>query len=300
MCQFGATLGNIRLDMLKRLGHVGGAMNKTPFQENQTLPGALEGLATNAQPALTGDRQGKDSIKANNMGEYIEIDGKAFKLGTCENLYYVTFQRLVEMVGNAKKLEGNARPCEYLTTGWRYRFPFPDENGDASTSSNYERSINVTVYDDALVKLVGEFEHFTMQTTVSPATGKDSKSYLMAATLNVPCPQSDKWQGVPHAKNVVGICQQKSTVEAGGPQLWTVVCCPFCGAKTRLEWEGAEKLANEIIRRAEKADADFWKAIAAEIVAGYFPENAFELHGFYDRETLNVAQKIDDAISKQA
>lgn len=222
------------------------------------------------------------------MGEYIEVGGKTLKLGTCENLYYVTFQKLVDMVGRAKKVPGNAAPSEYLTTDWRYRFPFPDEKDNFTTPDDYQRSVNVIIHDEELLKVMEGFEHFGMQTQVLPTMGGNS-SGLISATLNIPCPQSKDWKGFPYGKNVVGICQQKSTVEAGGPQLWTVVCCPFCGAKIRLDWAAADKLANAVLRLKGDKDGDFWEGMASSIVAGYLPGNAFELHGHYKKTTTNSA-----------
>jgi hypothetical protein len=66
------------------------------------------------------------------MGEYVDYLGESYKVGTCENLYYVTFQSMGEIALSALRLTGNAQPHEYMNEqyGWRYRFPFPDEDND--------------------------------------------------------------------------------------------------------------------------------------------------------------------------
>ena len=66
------------------------------------------------------------------MGEYVDYLGEPYKVGTCENLYYVTFESMGKIILSALRLTGNDNPSEYLKEeyGWRYRFPFPDEDND--------------------------------------------------------------------------------------------------------------------------------------------------------------------------
>jgi len=66
------------------------------------------------------------------MGEYVDYRGESCKVGTCENLYYVTFESMGEIALSGLAMTGNAEPHEYLNEayGWRYRFPFPDEDND--------------------------------------------------------------------------------------------------------------------------------------------------------------------------
>ncbi len=70
------------------------------------------------------------------MGEYIRIDGEELKLGTCEDLYYVTYDQARELLTRAVQVPGNLPPREYLDPKhqWRYRFPFPEEDGRAAGS----------------------------------------------------------------------------------------------------------------------------------------------------------------------
>lgn len=64
------------------------------------------------------------------MGEYIQIGQNTVKIGTCEDLYYTTYEKLAKAVKlGAKQVPGNDEPRNYLKEeqGNRYRFPFPDE-----------------------------------------------------------------------------------------------------------------------------------------------------------------------------
>jgi hypothetical protein len=76
------------------------------------------------------------------MGEHIRLHGQSVKLGTCENLYYVTYDQLRRLVGAAEELPGNLPPREYLNPehGFRYRFPFPEEDGiEAGNAEEYDK-----------------------------------------------------------------------------------------------------------------------------------------------------------------
>lgn len=66
------------------------------------------------------------------MSEIVSYKGKPFTIGTCENLYYVSYQKFVSALssGFLGYLIGNLRPEEYALpdSGFRFRFPFPDED----------------------------------------------------------------------------------------------------------------------------------------------------------------------------
>jgi len=84
------------------------------------------------------------------MGEYIKHRGTEVKIGTCESLYYVTYPKYIRALkdGLLSALDSNS-PEIYAkpNSGFRFRFPFPDEDklpfGDISGSFN--RAIPVTI-----------------------------------------------------------------------------------------------------------------------------------------------------------
>lgn len=66
------------------------------------------------------------------MAEIINYKGRSVHIGTCENLYYVSYQKYIAALsgGFLKGLSGNGMPMDYVKVrnGFRFRFPFPDED----------------------------------------------------------------------------------------------------------------------------------------------------------------------------
>lgn len=66
------------------------------------------------------------------MGEYVKYGREVIKIGTCENLYYSTYYGYCEALENNRlyRVEGNLSPSLYAKpdSGFRFRFPFPDED----------------------------------------------------------------------------------------------------------------------------------------------------------------------------
>lgn len=65
------------------------------------------------------------------MGEYVKRLGiGSVKIGTCEDLYYTSYQKMASNVSLMERQEGNAEPNSYLNdnAGFRFRFPWPDED----------------------------------------------------------------------------------------------------------------------------------------------------------------------------
>jgi hypothetical protein len=86
------------------------------------------------------------------VGEYIGYRGHQVKIGTCDDMYYVSYQKY-EMAlkrGLLGKVPGSSDPMEYAKpdSGCRFRFPFPDEDklpfGDIGNFS-YDRAVKVKV-----------------------------------------------------------------------------------------------------------------------------------------------------------
>lgn len=66
------------------------------------------------------------------MGEYIKYRGREVKIGTCEDLYYTSYEKYITALnsGFLTGLEGNGHPRDYIKIEYdfRFRFPFPDED----------------------------------------------------------------------------------------------------------------------------------------------------------------------------
>lgn len=86
------------------------------------------------------------------MGEYVTYLGTHSKLGTCEDLYYVSFPKYITALRNGylMPVANNDNPSEYAKpdSGFRFRFPFPDEDnfsfGDIG-KYHYLRGIAITI-----------------------------------------------------------------------------------------------------------------------------------------------------------
>lgn len=85
------------------------------------------------------------------MGEYINYKGEEMKIGTCEDLYYVSYEKYVKALqsGQLKKVRGSDEPENYALpdSGFRFRFPFPDEdkNPFGDYANEFDKGIAVTI-----------------------------------------------------------------------------------------------------------------------------------------------------------
>jgi len=89
------------------------------------------------------------------MGEFIRYRGTEIKLGTCEDLYYATYPKYIAAL-EAQVLfrsEWNGSPEEYAKpdAGFRFRFPFPDEDHLSLGSIEYDFSRGVRIELDISV-----------------------------------------------------------------------------------------------------------------------------------------------------
>ena len=186
------------------------------------------------------------------MGEYLGD----IKLGTCESLYYTTFSQLASC-----NLPGKG---EYLDprNGYRYRFPFPDEDGTPiGTYQDYNRGF--TVACDGLREWFDN-EHGTVSSSIGGwyQQGASHNSGCPNVNISVPCPQGGSMGDVKHSplpqQFYVQIVQQKQV----DGKLWTVVRCPYCGTMIRLPHEQANILVDALIEQRHDE-------IAMRVIAGY-------------------------------
>ena len=179
------------------------------------------------------------------MGEYILVNGRHFKLGTCQDLFYVSFDGLRRMVAaGAQPAPANDEPAEYLNEAgkWRYRFPWPDEDG---IGDDYERALPLPVPGGLATALTAGWEHWKVRYT--PPAGVE---------FGDDCPQAS-------APAVVEVYLQKQ-IEG---RLWLIIRCPYCHALARLPEAEAIELTDHA--RRELADDAFVMAVCDRIEAGY-------------------------------
>ena len=192
------------------------------------------------------------------MGEYVKLpNGEDVKLGTCENLYYITFETAKRLLPICRQLEGNFPPEEYLNPahGWRYRFPFPNEdNIEIYNGNDFERAAIITAPEGFDIEDHDPIYHH--------CTAKGGYGYQVNVKLECPAKNNA------NKARPVAITQQKQV----DGELWTVAECGWCGSCVRLPREDAMLLVNQI--RKENPDPKngnykFWQTIADRIEAGY-------------------------------
>lgn len=162
------------------------------------------------------------------MGEYI----RDTKLGTCENLYYSTFEQLK----NTKEFSADEK-SDFLKidSGYRFRFPFPDENINIGTHEDHDRGFLITIPDSIGV----EISHSTTFTRVGFRNANAQRHQEFG--IEIPCPQDKENRGTNkiyrwHNEGflLLEIVQQKYTTQQGGEMLTTVARCPYCGERSQL------------------------------------------------------------------
>jgi len=184
------------------------------------------------------------------MGEYIVWKGQWVKLGTCQDLFFVSFDAVRRMVaGGATQALANDEPAEYLNEAgkWRYRFPWPDEPD--GIGDDYDRALPLPLPAGLAAALTAGWEHWKVRyapANVPPSGVEDGAD----------CPQAS-------APAIVEVYLQKQ-IEG---RLWVIIRCPYCRALARLPEDEARQLTAHA--RRELADDAFVMAVCDRIEAGY-------------------------------
>lgn len=188
------------------------------------------------------------------MGEFATIDGNRVKIGTCESMYYATFDAYASAY-LAGRVSQTDVPLKMACSGVvRFRFPFPDEDGAAIGShDDFDRGYTFPVFGDSELAKYGE-DHRKITHRIE---AQGTLGYWHV--LSHPCPAPTCGQGDVVPLQVV---QQKACEDA----LWTVVRCGWCGAMWRLTPE-AGAWAADAIRSA--GSSELGQSIADRIEAGY-------------------------------
>ena len=183
------------------------------------------------------------------MGEYAYFGDRKVKLGTCEDLTYVTVNELkrAHLARAVRSAPGNAEIEHYLdpANGYRFRFPFTDERCAMSVLGD-RVAVRPTRYLE--IELVGMENDKTYRSmmahknVVSCVPGEDGREYTL---LGLPCPLSDEPgrprmycndTGPMYAPRLL-VCGEKPMPDG---TIQTVFCCPVCGAMFRLSADEAK------------------------------------------------------------
>lgn len=194
------------------------------------------------------------------MGEYLHN----VKLGTCESLYYTTYDQLKnwQVSGKDEFLK--------LDSGYRFRFPFPDEKNKIGDYDDYNRGWPIVIPKGI----------FTMNHGKKFIRTDSDLEIKNAVPMGfyVDCPSTLKAYRWDNENNEsYEIVQQKHCTDesTGEPMLQTVLRCPYCSELARADIQEAEAICNHLHEQAkaiEKHDpqqAIYLIKIATTILAGY-------------------------------
>lgn len=167
------------------------------------------------------------------MGEYLYNN---IKVGTCEDLYYSTYKEMLNVNDNAKHQFLN--PAH----GYRFRFPFPDEDGrrigDSGKNHNFHRGYFV-VMPDLLFNLINEDGEGHREIFIRHENDKDS---AFAFSVSVDCPYGNNfkgnyWSGLKGFEIVSHKIDPFDT-----SQLVPVLRCPHCDHMFRVNVETLKEI----------------------------------------------------------
>lgn len=190
------------------------------------------------------------------MGEYAYFGDRKVKLGTCEDLTYITHAELrqAHAARAVHTAPGNAEIDQYLdpANGYRFRFPFTDER--CVLSELGERvAVRPTRYLE--IELVGMendklYRSMMAHKKIRASMLGENGDHLNL--LDLPCPLSDE-PGRPRLYHPAEgpwytpkllVCGEKPMPDG---TVHTVFRCPVCGAMFRLS-ESEIKLVRNCVR----------------------------------------------------
>lgn len=188
------------------------------------------------------------------MGEYIKLNGSdasRVKIGSCENLGYITYDELKYAVEHgAQQAACNAEPKDYIdpAAGWFYRWPFTSELTGGRRNPLTAEAINRRDYERALVVDVTGLPIVIAHRDTVVFERKCSDGTSMK--VEVPCPYDAERFAASGAKRIMyGV--QGDRLEIVGEKLMpdgslqTLIRCPVCGALCRIDEDEAALLRNQ-------------------------------------------------------
>ena len=211
------------------------------------------------------------------MGEYVKYKGDYVKIGTCEDLYYTTYEQMDEL--NKQKVlkiaDGNLNTDNYLNvnSGFRFRFPFPDEKTiqigcyepyDRGVLIKVPKHLNVDMWHDRIFIRTDEIGRVQK---CAPVIG-----------IEIPCVLSDDnktklfdWDRTTELTVFEVIQQKYVSSDNGDNEFQLVVRCPYCVALSRISYEEMLSIAKWVFTHRTHYDY-FKKQIILTALRGYKPK----------------------------
>lgn len=177
------------------------------------------------------------------MGEYINYKGQRVKIGTCESLYYVTYDKYLAFDSNKSGVSFREFTPLYLRVeeGFMFRFPFPDEDNLSfgRIIEPHDRTIPVSFDKEIYDKNFGRSE------ADSPVS--------------------------------IGIAMQKPIFRESDGQFCLALIVEDYRTKKlyRIEEKSDAKIVvgqivrNHVLKESSAANRDFYRKVASRILKGY-------------------------------
>jgi len=195
------------------------------------------------------------------MGEYLCFNGRQYKIGTCESLYYIRHDELKEIAELHQRDESGTLITDYLQPKiFFYRFPWPDEDGqDVSYSDNRDYSRKYTIANPGI-----ETAHNTVACHIKAEGGG------FGLNVMIPCPadtEAFKNSGLRSSPiNITPLHIAFEKYDENGSPL-TILGCGYCRQMFRITEDDAEKVRAAVLRKdnAPENPNSWHKKVAARI-----------------------------------
>lgn len=169
------------------------------------------------------------------MGEYVRYKGEDVKIGTCETMYYTSYQKFVKALPFMKKIDGNIEPVLYLKENgifWRFPFPQDDNKNFGETDSDYDHSLQIMISKEL-------YESFELQGHANKTISLQPNCGGHNINIQIPCPYSEDFKTVKSyhktggyfegSKGLYALLSLRYQKHIDG-KLYPVVECPYCGS----------------------------------------------------------------------
>lgn len=216
------------------------------------------------------------------MGEYIKHKNETVKVGTCDDMYYATYQQFIKEYrnGNLQKSPGSSEPKDYLNPrfGVRFRFPFPDEDGtEIGNYEDFTKGFLMKLPHDEVTMEIGH-DSMSFKTQNDISTGNFGFEMPCIAGPDWPADIKRRYQNSSDYNEIIfKVTQQKLVVtESGKIENQTVVKCPYCGTSVRLSFEEVQSIVM-FLQKEENRNQKYYKPyrkVAARMLYGYIHPDA--------------------------
>jgi len=194
------------------------------------------------------------------MGEYAKLKttGEEFKIGTCENMYYLRLEDRYKII------------YESSFTGCRFRLPFPDEdNNEIGNYNDYERGIDLVPHYDEDIKLTSYFDDIYKE-HYQEHKGLIQLHHESGLLINASCYHGYKLPDNNNSKDLKAFFNGKTSInfelsqvkihlneETNEKEIIPIVRCKHCKTPFKADW--ASVLLH--VRQYSKEDKELYNRL---------------------------------------